>query len=202
MKNRLATLALTVLALSAAACESSSTTEPIVTPGATDGIRFTAGSETYAAAGSFSAANAAGVFAHEFAVARSDSLGGLVAVGYDADGSSGNLMIIQAPEAAGTYTCGTGSACHGRYITDVPVSGDTSGADRFFEISSGTLSITSISNGRLTGTFSGTLTASDQQPNATMSIQNGTIDVVLLADGATDGTLACMLSKVGMGGGC
>ena len=200
MNTRITKIACVLAAVGLAACQSETTGPDSQTP---DGISFssTAG-PSFSAEGTLTASSSAVVLADEFAVARADSLGGVVLVGYDQDASGGgNLFIIQAPKATGTYTCSSSASCHGRYITNVTVTGNTSDADRRFEITSGTLVVASVSSGRLEGTFSGTLESDDGAPAASFTVSNATIAVPFLAAGVTDGSLACLLSKVGIGGG-
>jgi hypothetical protein len=182
--------------LMALAC-SDSPTDPH-TP--TAGVSFDVGGSAHSMAGE-PRPNADGSILHdEFAVARADSVGGFAVISFDpADDESGNLFVLQAPRQTGTYSCATHDPCHGRYLTGVR-NLDTVSADRHFEVTAGSFTVTQIGPDRLTGSFQLTLTASDES-GETLVIEEGTVDVPYSASEVTDGSLACLLSLVGLGHG-
>jgi hypothetical protein len=138
-----------------------------------------------------------------FVAARADSVGGIVAVGYESAGSSsGNLFVLQAPRSTGTFSCGddfAASPCHGRYITGIAGTSTTQ-FDRFFNVTSGSVTWTQIGPDRLKGTFTLSLRALDGRPNAAMEITNGVIDVPYVADPNASGELGCLLKVAGVAG--
>ena len=154
------------------------------------------------AARTLSGSPAANLLAQTFVAARADSVGGIVAVGYESVGTRGNLLVLQSPRVAGTHSCGTSftaSPCHGRYIVGI-AGANTTEFQRYFDVTSGNVTWTQIGPDRLRGTFTLSLRASDDQPNGTMQISSGTIDVPYIADPNANGALECLLQVAGVAG--
>ena len=143
------------------------------------------------------------LLAQTFVAARADSVGGIVAVGYESAGNAtGHLFVLQAPRATGTYSCGddfAASPCHGRYITGISGT-STAQFQRFFNVVSGSVTWTQIGPDRLRGTFTLSLRAGDDRPDGLMEITNGVIDVPYVADPNASGALGCLLKVAGVAG--
>lgn len=139
---------------------------------------------------------------NEFAVARPDSVGGFAIISFEPTGQSeGNLFILQAPRETGTYECREFALpCHGRLFLGVR-DGNTTSAERFFQVTDGSLTVTQIGPDRVKGMFQLTLEASDGLPDSRIVVENGTIDVPFVDSQVTDGSLQCLLSLVGVGQG-
>jgi hypothetical protein len=136
----------------------------------------------------------------EFAIARADSVAGFAVISFEPTGDdTGNLFVLQAPRQTGTYTCGDTQPCHGRYFTGVR-NLDTVSADRHYSVTEGIFVVTQIGPDRVTGSFQLTLSASDGSGD-TLVVDEGTVDVPYSASEVTDGSLACLLSLVGVGQG-
>jgi hypothetical protein len=135
-----------------------------------------------------------------FAVARADSVGGIVLIGFDPRGDVGDLFVLQAPRSAGTFACADGGApCHGRFITGVTIE-STAAFDRYYSVVSGSLMLTQIGPDRMRGTFDLKL-ADGSSPGDTLVVDAGVVDVPYVSDEVTNGALRCLLSLVGIGTG-
>jgi hypothetical protein len=174
-------------------------------PDEEEGVSFQLDGQSYALSGD-PARDPGQLLNASFAVARADSVGGFAVIGYQRTGDNvGNLIVLQAPREVKTFTCTdnpvpchqTGGEWHGRYITGVQ-SLSTATALRYFHLVSGTLTVTQVGPDRLRATFSGVFRADDGKPNHTLTVENGTIDVPYVSDQATDGSLQCLLSLVGV----
>jgi hypothetical protein len=135
-----------------------------------------------------------------FAVAQADSLGGFAIIGYEETGADvGNLIVLQAARELGTFECPEAAdACdlrgeewHGRYIEGVR-GGSTVEADRYFHLVSGTITVTQIEEGRLRATFSGVFLAGDEEPDGTLAIEDGSVDLPYVNSAALGALLRCV----------
>jgi hypothetical protein len=170
-----------------------------------EGVSFTVGSIGQHTARGTPHVAGGDVLNSEFAIARADSVDGFALISFDPTGNDvGNLFVLQAPRSGTpdqdgslTFACGLGHPCHGRFVVGVKA-GNTLTADRWFEISEGTVRLTQVGPDRLKGTFSVTFQALDDQPGGTITVENGTIDVPYSADQVTDGALECLLAIVGV----
>lgn len=198
--SRSFTFTAAAVALFAAACDGDSAGPD---PGPDAGVRFDGGTAIYAANGTPTVHADGDLLNEEFAVARPDSVDGFAVVSFDPTGSDvGNLFVLQAPRSTGAVACGlfTGEPCRGVYVTGVrPASPQI--VDRRFFITGGSVAVTQVGPDRLRATFAVTLEAQDGLPDATLTVDNGTIDVPWVADDVTDGALVCLLSLVGIGDG-
>ena len=201
--------------LAVVACDNGST-GPGETTGE-QGVRFGEGQHT--AVGNPTQQNGS-ILHGEFAVARADSLDGIVVVSYKPQGGGyGNLFVLQAPRRTGTYVCGnTNEPCHGVYFTYIKNSpssttgliaaGDTTGTPppgdtlRFYNVTAGTLQIAQVGPDRLKGTFSITLTEIAGR-DGPIVVTNGTIDVPYSNTLLTAATMSCLMRVIANGGtGC
>jgi hypothetical protein len=199
-RSRSFTCTAAAAALFAAACDADSA-GPEPRPDA--GVHFTGGTAIYAANGSPAVQADGDLLNEEFAVARPDSVGGFAVISFDPTGGDvGNLFVLQAPRSTGSVACGlfTGEPCRGVYVVGVrPGSPQT--VDRRFFITAGSVTVTQVGPDRLRGTFAITLEAQDGLPDASLTVENGTIDVPYVGDEVTDGALVCLLSLIGIGDG-
>ena len=199
MHIRFITIAATAALLGACASD-----EP-AGPGAEfdEGVHFAQTSGVaHSASGSPSGSNGSLLNA-EFAVAREDSVGGIVIMSYDASaGGAGNLLVLQAPRQATTFECAIhGTECHGRVISLITTEDGSIGAARYYHLSSGNLTMTEVGPERLRGTFAGTFTANDDEAPASFTAE-ATINVPYIAYSPDDpfgGSYACLLAMIGVG---
>lgn len=119
--------------------------------------------------------------------AAGDSVGGVVVSGFRVSDETGDLFVLQLTERrTGSFTCGIGLECHGRILFGIP---DHAGlppaqAERWFEITSGTVELGRAEGARLVGTFS--FTARDEGgtgPNE-LTVEDGSFDLPLEAQAA------------------
>jgi hypothetical protein len=138
------------------------------------------------------------ILGDDFAIARPDSLGGVALLSFQPTGPDvGNLLILQAPLRAGTYTCADAAAdCVGTYLIGVRNVATVTAARRF-RVTAGSLTVRRTQWNRLAATFRLTLSATDGSGRS-IRIENGTIDVPYVTDGRTDAPLACVLSLTGL----
>jgi hypothetical protein len=116
-----------------------------------------------------------------WAVARPDSLGGLVIAGFDpTEGSSGNLFILQiSPRQAGNFNCSFygESGCHGRIFTDVNPD-DLSVSGTSYHVVAGNVDLSTVGASSVLGSMQLTLYASDGAGGL------NTADAITVSDGA------------------
>jgi hypothetical protein len=181
----------------ATACDDGAPTGP---DPQTAGVSFDLGGAAHAAAGQPNASADGSILNDEFAVARADSVGGFAVISFEPTADdAGNLFVLQAPRQTGTFACGDVEACHGRYFTGVR-NLDTVSAERHFNVTSGTFTVTQLGPDRVSGSFRLTLTATDGS-GETLVVEDGTVDVPYSGSEVTDGSLACLLRLVGVGQG-
>jgi hypothetical protein len=130
-----------------------------------------------------------------WAVARPDSLSGLVVAGFDrTDETKGNLFILQLTRRnPGEYTCshpGTDGGCHGRLFIGVRPS-DPAAVESVFHVTAGTTVLTTVGPDRAIGTFDLTLTR-DGAEGEVIVVENGTMDVAFMNDVLLAHGLACL----------
>lgn len=162
------------------ACDSGSFAGPPA-PGA---LQFETAGQTHMMSG-LPSSNPQTLLNSPFAVAHADSLDGLAIVGFEETGADvGNLIVLQAPRHLGTFECQAGEgACdirgeawHGRYIEGVR-NGSTVGADRYFHLVSGTITVTETGADRLRATFNGVFRTNDEDSDDTIVIEDGSVDL-------------------------
>ena len=200
MRSRWTLLTLT---LTAAACsDSTGPNEQIPAP---DGIDFGLAEGTFGAlyaAGQLPAA--AGPLGAEFAVAVSDSLGGLVLLAYD--GGTRDLFILQVnDDAVGTYTCGsveTGPDCHARVFENMRAEDGLVEVDGRLELTSGSLTLSEVEESAVTGSFEAHFERTDGAGGASYDVLNGTIDVDLVPGFVENADLLCLVQLTGGGTTC
>jgi hypothetical protein len=129
-----------------------------------------------------------------WSVARPDSLGGLVIVGFDpTDTDVGDLFILQLDDIReGVWEpCGilAGGGCHGRFIVGVVLT-ELATAQDAFEMASGRVEITEATDTRIRGIFEATFTSGDG--NRTISVTEGVIDVPFTDERSLANGLSCL----------
>jgi hypothetical protein len=129
-----------------------------------------------------------------WSVARPDSLGGLVIVGFQPTGSDkGDVFILQLTETrTGVFEpCGifAGGGCHGRFFVGVDLT-QLASVEEAYEITDGRVEITEITADRLKGTFEATFESQDG--TRTIDVTAGVIDVPLSSDPFVGGGIACL----------
>jgi hypothetical protein len=129
-----------------------------------------------------------------WAIARPDSLGGMVIAAFEPSGeTTGDLFILQLhPIGTGEFSpCGIvgGEGCHGRLIIGVDTD-DFSVVEDWFEIISGSVTLTEASSTRVRGTFS--ITLENQDETETITVDDGAIDVPYSSDPQLGHGLACL----------
>ncbi len=129
-----------------------------------------------------------------WAIARPDSLGGMVIAAFEPGGeTTGDLFILQLhPIRTGEFTpCNiyAGEGCHGRLIIGVDIE-DFTVVEDWFEVTSGSVTLTEASSVRVRGTFSITLENLDE--TQTITVTDGVIDVPFSSDQQLSHGLACL----------
>ena len=133
--------------------------------------------------------------AGSWAIARPDSLGGLVIAGFEATGpGTGDLFILQIPDQAErAYACtlhGIDDGCHGRLFLGVSLA-DPAATDGVYVVVSGSVSLTELSDDRLRGSFSLGL-AESGEGTATLEIDQGEMDLPYAEDVTLANGIACL----------
>lgn len=136
-----------------------------------------------------------------WAIARADSLGGLVIAGFEPTGQTqGDLFILQLhPLGTGEFTpCGVsgGEGCHGRFIVGVDTE-DLSAVEAWYEISEGSVTLTEAGPDRVVGSFSATFT--EFGGTATLTVTDGVIDVPFSQDPSLANGLRCLIENLQAG---
>lgn len=177
MKNILRPVFVLALALTAA-CDESPTDETTYPSGS---LSFTYASDNSPLSGTFAAIGAISPDAENdtwAAAVRQD--GGAVMMGNQVSGSAENVALVSLPNAAVgntpvTEECDTACASVS-FILEKTVDGTT--RSYMCDMTSGTISVGTLTNSRITGTFSGTGYCSTlEDDNApTISITNGAFD--------------------------
>lgn len=195
---------LAVLAL--ASCEGGA--EPFVPPAGGDGLSF-----TYAGAASGSYRSSGGVSLRadglpgfgQWAVARADSVGGIVVAGLEPTGGNrGNLFILQLRgKEPGEYRCsymGTvpgASKCYGTLIVGIDLN-DLSKPGEYYYMDSGTVTVTALSADRIRGTFGVGLRALKDESKR-ITVTDGRIDVPYAEGMAMFAGLTCLVENLRSG---
>jgi hypothetical protein len=193
---------LTAVVVAVAACDGSRIADP---PAGEAGLAFELGGQLHVMSGTPSG-DPAQILNATFAVAHADSLDGLAVIGYErTGGNEGNLIVLQAPRAGGTYTCpegavpcdmrSAGAEWHGRYIIGVR-NLSTAGAQRYYHLVSGTLTVSSIGPDRLRATFTAVLRSQDDPADA-ITIGGGSIDVPYVSSPDAAAMLQCLIGAGG-----
>jgi len=134
-------------------------------------------------------------------MAEPDSLGGIVIASFRPTGDPrGDLFVLQlASLQTGEFTpCEPNADCHGRIFFGVNVD-DFTDYDHYFEILSGSVTITEIGDDRLRGNFEFSATDEGGAGSQTITVSDGELDVPFgsttesdavrcMADGAAEGT--------------
>jgi hypothetical protein len=183
----------------AAACSDEGVTAPA--PG--DGLSFQlrgAVSAEYHASGSPGVRADGLPLAGSFAAAFPDSLGGLVIAGYQSDGATGDVFILQLPSTGpgeyGPCTRNGESGCHGRLFLGVdPATLDVAGGA--YQVVSGTVSLTGSGGQRVRGTLE--LSLQNADGTETLTVSAGTLDVPLSADRLESNGVACLARNLEAG---
>ncbi len=165
------------------------------------GVQYTLGGSAFSAGGAPQIDNGGVLRLASMAVARQDSLGGLVITALDVgDAGTGDLFVLQLhPAAAGTFACaGPGSPppCHGRIALGMDLI-NTSLAQTRYEIQSGSVTLDRFDATRVTGTFQVTLVSAGLPA---IEIHDGRLNVPM-ASGDTASAVACFEAGT-VGGGC
>jgi len=165
-------------ALAAAACGGSTG------PGSTGtGVTFDLGNESFAAAGDlvFGIEGRPGPDEEWAVAADPDSVGGIVVTAFRPSGTfgEGDLFVLQLqPAHTGTFApCGPDEPCRGRLFRGW--SPDTNAYGSWFEVTSGTVDVQTLTSSRIRGTFSFTLRSDGGSGDVTLTIGNGTFDVAV-----------------------
>jgi hypothetical protein len=128
-----------------------------------------------------------------WAIARPDSLGGMVIAAFEPSGTTGDLFILQLhPIGTGEFTpCNifAGEGCHGRLIIGVDTD-DFTAVEDWFEITSGSVTLSEASDTRVRGTFTITLVNLDE--TQTITVDDGVIDVPFSSDQQLGHGLSCL----------
>lgn len=129
-----------------------------------------------------------------WALARPDSLGGLVIAGFEATGpATGDLFILQLPDPeAGVHTCtlhGADGGCHGRLFLGVDLR-DAAVTGGVYPVTSGTATIDELTDDWLRGAFDLTLAA--PEGGEPLQVTDGAMDVEYATDVTLANGVACL----------
>jgi hypothetical protein len=138
--------------------------------------------------------------AGSFAAAFPDSLGGLVIAGYQKNGATGDVFILQlhstSPGQYGPCTLNGESGCHGRLFLGVnPGTLQLSGGA--YRIVGGTVTLTAAAGQRVEGSMD--LSLQNADGTRTMTVSAGTIDVPLSSTGTASNGVACLARNLEAG---
>lgn len=193
--ERIATLPVVALltAFAVVGCHSDEPTQPADE----SGLEFTYGGDrtgSYASEGVPTIGSGGLPEVNSWAIARPDSLGGMVIAAFEPSGeTTGDLFILQLhPIGTGEFTpCNifTGEGCHGRLIIGVDIE-DLTAVEDWFEIVSGSVTLSEASDTRVRGTFSVTL--ENQDGSQTITVDDGVIDVPFSSDQQLGHGLSCL----------
>ncbi len=202
--------ALLIALISLTACDDDETTAPSDDP--LPGLEFSfAGAETgtYQSDGRVPDISANGLPAFgSWAVARPDSLGGLVIAGFDdevggfgpIDNGLGDVFILQLNEIRdGVFEpCGifASGGCHGRFFVGVVLT-DLATVEDAFEITDGRVEIIEASASRIRGSFDATFTSADGA--RTITVVDGVIDVPFSNDPFVANGIGCLARNLQAG---
>lgn len=184
----------------AAAC-SDPTTPPL--PQGGDGLQFTDEQGHQFAAVGYPGFTDGSVDASTFAIAFPDSVGGLVISSFDAnEGTRGDLFILQLTEnRTGDFpVCGSSHPCHGRLLVGIDAA-NLSDVREAWELTSGSVTITSIGGGTLAGTFTEFVYTRSHDSGETRRVSSGSFEVPLLDEQQARGAMECFLASA-TGGSC
>lgn len=136
-----------------------------------------------------------------WAVARPDSIGGLVIAAFEPTGDeTGDVFILQLLEIrTGVFEpCGifASGGCHGRFFIGV-VLDDLAMVEEAFEIMDGRVEITEVSAERVRGVFEATFENPDG--SRTITVTDGVIDVPFSEDPFLGGGIACLARNLEAG---
>ena len=188
-------------ALAAAGC-SDPTTPPLAHE--SDGLQFTDQNGHRFAAVGYPSFTDGSVNASTFAVAFPDSLGGLVISSFEVtEGTRGDLFILQLTEnRTGEFAmCADSEPCHGRLLVGIDAENPSDVRERW-ELTGGSVTITSNGGGTLAGTFQNFVyTRSDDTGGRTTLVGSGSFEVPLLGEQQARGAMACFLARA-IGGSC
>jgi hypothetical protein len=132
-----------------------------------------------------------------WAIARPDSVGGLIMVGFQPTTSpQGNLFILQTrPLGTGELACTRhGSDCHGRFIVGVNTQDLSAVPDDWFEVVQGRVTLDEVSGTRVRGSFA--LRLVDTSANDTIEVTDGVIDIPFSSDPVLSHGINCWARNV------
>ena len=192
-------------ALALASCEGGA--DPFVPP-TDEGLSFSydgAASGRYRSSGGVSpGANGLPGFG-EWAVARADSIGGIVVAGLEPTGGGrGNLFILQLRgREPGEYRCSyQGSEpgarkCYGTLLVGIDLN-DLSRPGEYYSVDSGTVTVTALTADRIRGTFGVGLRAQGDGSRR-ITVTDGRIDVPYAEGMAMFDGLTCLVENLRSG---
>lgn len=171
--------------------------DELTEPAEQSGLEFTYGGDrsgTYASEGAPTIGSSGLPEVSSWAIARPDSLGGMVIAAFEPSGATtGDLFILQLhPIRTGEFTpCDiyAGEGCHGRLIIGVDTE-DFTVVEEWFEITSGSVTLSEASETRVRGSFS--ITLENQDATETITIDDGVIDVPFSNDQQLSHGLSCL----------
>lgn len=143
-----------------------------------------------------------------WAVARPDSLGGLVITGFDGEvggfgpieNGLGDVLVLQLDDIReGVFDpCGTtaSSGCQGRFFVGAVLI-DLSTVQGAFEITGGRVEIVDISDSRIRGSFEATFTNDDG--SRTITVIDGVIDVPFSLNRSVSKGIGCLTRNLEAG---
>ncbi|HKP77083.1 MAG TPA: hypothetical protein VJT67_16245 [Longimicrobiaceae bacterium] len=190
MKRRMMTLALLAAAATLAGCKDSTGDGDGVGSGSVSFTYTGARSGTYSASGEFEKLGSGSFVKKSFAtgVNLNDANGNVIGIlGYvPVTATTGHQAVLVLPPVTGGETLEIDPTCEGTTFCPLGLISFNLNPDEQFDDSEGflftggTVHVTSVANGRLKGTFSGT--AVDVTGTQTLTVTNGSFDVPLLPE--------------------
>lgn len=121
------------------------------------------------------------IFGEWALAAAGDSLGGVVIGAFRTSGEErGDLFVLQLVSLrTGDFDCAPGTECHGRVLFGIADQGGlpVGPAERYFEIVSGEIRVTTAGPDRISGSFSFVARDEGGAGAATLTVEDGTFDL-------------------------
>lgn len=138
------------------------------------------------------------ISASSFAVAFTDSVGGVVIAGFQLkDETRGDLFVLQLKDTrSGSFgPCGANQDCHGRIVEDFDAQTRQTTGGPYFEIVSGSVQVDQAGPDRLKGSITDLVLQAQDSVRPDRTIESGTFDLQLLSDQEGKAALASLLCE-------
>lgn len=188
MKTKHLAAALAAAAMALSACGDGTGSSGGTASGSLNFDYSGARSGSYRASGTFQRTSDTTFAKQAFAVGARGTISGTTVIDLlsyqPGNAQTGNMVLIELPNATGPATfsldasCGTDDCPLAAIIFDTDPNASEDSSDLYF-FETGAVQVTSVSSGRIRGTFSGT--ATEFVGDQTITVTNGTFDVPLVS---------------------